>query len=100
MACKTVTGGVKGKFMSTANIFILENARTGRAARACKRIAALVQARERGANVAQPANASADAPASLFASWWNAPVIQPERGEMEAKLYPNLHAAMRGESYR
>lgn len=86
--------------MSTANIFILENARTGRAARACQRIAALVQTRQSDANGAQLANASAAAPASLFATWWNAPVIQPKRGEVEAKLYPNLRAAMRGESYR
>lgn len=86
--------------MSTANIFIAENARTGRALAACKRIAALMQTKQSDANVAKMASASADAPASLYASWWNAPVIEPKRGEMEAKLYPNLHAAMRGERLR
>lgn len=63
--------------MSTLNIFFFENAKTGIALRAVKQLQKRVSAQETG----QP---------SLYALAWNAKIIAPRPGEMEAKLYPKI----------
>lgn len=63
--------------MSTPNILFFENAKTGRALRAIDRLRKPERAQETG----QP---------SLYARVWNAVVIAPRPGEIEAKLYPKV----------